>query len=69
MPPLVSRMLCLVEMVESLYVHELTSSTDTFHTMILQEYWVMTESRVLLESVLVAMMIFVIFIQSHKQTR
>ena len=40
-----------------------------FHTLVLQEYWVLTESRLSLKPVLGGVRIVALSISSHKQTQ
>ena len=40
-----------------------------FYILVLQEYWVLTESRVLLKPVLGGVRVFALSISSHKQTQ
>ena len=44
-------------------------SIDIFHILVLQEYWVMKESRIPLKSVLVGVRIVALTISSHEQTQ
>ena len=40
-----------------------------FHILVLQEYWVMTESRILLKPVLGSVRIVALSVRSHEQTQ
>ena len=40
-----------------------------FHILVLQEYWVLTESRITLKPVLVGMTIVALSISAHEQTQ
>ena len=44
-------------------------SVDIFHILVLGEYWVLTESRILLKPVLDGARIVALSISSHKQTQ
>ena len=54
-----------VELVKLLPVHRY--SVDIFHILVLQEYWVLMESRILLKPVLGGMRIVALSISSHEQ--
>ena len=57
--------LCRVELVKLLIVHRY--SVDIFHILVLNEYLVPTESRILLKPVLGGMRIIALSISSHDQ--
>ena len=61
------RLLCHVELVKLLPVHGY--SVDHLHILVLHEYWVLTESRILLKPVLGGVRIVALSISSHEQTK
>ena len=62
------RPLCHVELVKLLPVHRYIVLIF-FHILVLQEYWVLTESRILLKPVLGGVRIVALSISSHEQTQ
>ena len=59
--------LCCVELVKLLPIHRYR--VDIFHILVLQEYWVLTESRIPLKPVLGSVRIVALSIRSHEQTQ
>ena len=55
-----------VELVKLLHVHR--NSVDIFHILVLHEYWFLTESRILLKSVLGGVRYGALSISSNEQT-
>ena len=59
--------LCHLELVKLLPVHRYR--VDIFHILVLQEYWLLTESKIQLKSVLVGVRILTPSISSQEQTQ
>ena len=58
--------MCRVELVKLLHLHRYRYSVDIFfHILVLKEYWVLTESRILLKPVLGGVRIVALSISSH----
>ena len=58
-----------VEVVKLLPVRQYTVELIFFHILVLQEYWVLVESRIPLKQVLEGVNIFALSVSSHAQTQ